>query len=148
MEYTTLPVLSYFIDQTREKAMINIMLFTQLNEWKIEYLLRTIIISILNWNNHVWCLFLLFFVYIYIIRSHLLSLSFSILPSSRLKLALVKFFLTTIISYNVCSKIDLGIASLQSTNKEREKRKKKRLKRVTCLPHPHTRDERRLTQIN
>ena len=70
-----------------------------------------------------------------------LSLPRSLSPSSRLKLALVKFLLTTFVSYNVCSKIDLGRASLQSTNKEKgeeeeEKRGKeeKRLKQVTCSP--------------
>lgn len=80
---------------------------------------------------------------IYIFRFRSLS------PSSRLKLALVKFFPPTLVSSDVCSKIDLGRASLQSTNRQRERRKKKkkkRLKGVTCSPHPHTQMKRRLTK--
>ncbi len=68
-------------------------------------------------------------IYIYICRIRAsFSLSLSVLPSSRLKLVLVKFFLITIVWYDVCSKIDLGIASLQSTNKGREREKEKREK--------------------
>jgi hypothetical protein len=96
MEYKTSVVLLHLIDQ--KKIKINdkyYIIFTQSNERKIEYLLSIILISIVNLNDLV-------FVF-----------SLSILPSSRLKLVLIQFFLTSIFSYNFFSKIDFGVVNLE-----------------------------------